>query len=167
MIAPDFAPFTGTSLAITKEGAVADQIQIGSPQGGGNGSGLERAPFSWPVLELDATFPESLRPHVSAIEVDFPSSHAMGIARSLCRDVDRIAGKIVSFSDLEAFEGDLLIHWRSADRSITLICPAGADRQAKLYREELRDGRFFRSDIKPEPRASDIALAIKWVWNQA
>jgi hypothetical protein len=116
------------------------------------------------VLELDATFPEALRRSAADAELDFPSHHAMATARSLCFDVDRILRSIVSFTDVEAFEGDLLIHWRSADRWTTLICPSGPDRKAKLYREELREGKLLHSDFAVGPRASDIASAIRWVW---
>jgi hypothetical protein len=167
MITPNVSPLSSPSSAVTREGALADWIQALSPQAGGAGIAPGDFPLTWQVIELDTTFPEILRPDATTVEVDFPSQYAMGIARALCYDVDRIIGNIVSFADCEAFEGDLLIHWRSADRGITLICPSDSDRQPKLYREELRDGKLLKSEIMPDPRASDIALAIKWVWNEA
>ncbi len=164
MITPNVTPILSPSSAITREGAVADCLQGRSLSGGG-----QPAPetFSWQVLELDATFPEGLRSHAATTDPDFPSQHAVKTARTLCYDVDRIVGAIVSFSDAEAFEGDLLIHWRSPNRGITLICPADSGREPKLYREEVSDGRVLSSDIMPNPRASDVAREIKWVWDQA
>ncbi len=162
MIVPNSTPISGTS-AVTREGAVADYIYSCSAAAGG------RAPefvFSWQVAELDATFPESLRPFLISTGMDFPSSHAMGIARDLCHDVDRILGTTVSFSGLECFEGDLLIHWRSAERGITLICPSDLRREPKLYREELSGPRLLKSDIAANPHASDVAREINWVWKR-
>jgi hypothetical protein len=166
MIALNTPTPASPSLAVSREGGVADRIQALWEHSGTTGGSKETATFSWQVLELDTTFPDVLRPQSDCADADFPTVHAMSTARALCADVDRILGETVSFADLEAFDGDLLIHWRSPDRSMTLICPAGPDRKAKLYREELSPGAAVKSDITAEPRASDIARAIRWVWNK-
>jgi len=166
MIGADVISQLKPSSAVTREGALADFFFQNRSHAGDGGRGDE-IPVSWQVLELDVTFPETLRPVSEAAENDFPSAHAMDIARSLCRDVDRILGNIVTFSDIEAFEGDLLVHWRSSDRWITLICPSGRERKTKLYREELNEAKLLKSETIIEPQASDIAEAIRWVWGAA
>jgi hypothetical protein len=167
MMLPNIAPITNSSSAVSREGAVADFIYMlsSTPALTGRPS-AETLDFSWQVLELDATFPEMLRQDITSIGEDFPSKHALGIAKSLCADLDRILPRVVSFSDLEAFEGDLLLHWRSESRSVTLICPADSTRRRKLYREQLDDRLIKETDIAPSPRASDLAREIQWVWNR-
>ena len=167
MMLPNVAPIASSSSAVSREGAVADFIYMlsAAPALTGRPS-AEMIEFSWQVLELDATFPEMLRLDITNCGEDFPSKHALGIARSLCADLDRILPKVVSFSDLEAFEGDLLLHWRSESRSVTLICPADSMRPAKLYREQLDNGRTTKTDIAPGPRVSDLAREIQWVWTR-
>ena len=167
MMLPSFGTIAGSPSAISREGAVADFIYLlsSSPASGG-GPSAETTEFSWQVLELDATFPEMLRHDLTSSGEDFPSKHALRAARSLCADLDRILPKVVSFSDLEAFEGDLLLHWRSESRGVTLICPADSSRRTKLYREQMERGRGSKTDITPDPRASDLAREIQWVWNR-
>jgi len=166
MILTNVAPVLSSSSAISREGAVADFIQSRSSIA--TGSLLpEGSAFSWQVLELDATFPEILRPDIMKRDGDFPTRHALDTARSLCSNLDRILPNVVSFSDLEAFEGDLLLHWRSDSRSVTLICPSDSTRRTKLYREQVQTGGSLKTDIAPDPRASDLAREIKWVWNRA
>jgi hypothetical protein len=164
MISSIAAPFSSASSAVSREGAVADFIYTFSSAVAGDQPAPEGLAFSWQVLELDATFPEVLRPGLN--DGDFPSRHALGLARSLCSDLDRILRKVISFSDLEAFEGDLLIHWRSGHRGVTLICPADSNRRAKLYREEIGPDRPLKTNISADPRASDLAREIQWVWNK-
>lgn len=167
MMLPNVAPVASSSSAVSREGAVADFIYKLSSAPALTGRPLaETVEFSWQVLELDSTFPEMLRHDLTNWGEDFPSKHALGIARSLCADLDRILPKVVSFSDIEAFEGDLLLHWRSESRAVTLICPADATRRVKLYRELLENGRAVKTDIAPNPRVSDLAREIQWVWNR-
>jgi hypothetical protein len=159
------APAGRSSSAVSREGAVADIIRMLSLPPVLQGQPPEPVEFSWQVLELDSTFPETLRRDLVPCGADFPSEHALQIGRVLCADLDRILPRVVSFTDLEAFEGDLLIHWRSETRSVTLICPADSTRKAKLYREEHDGNHTLKSDISPDPRASDVAREIQWVWN--
>jgi hypothetical protein len=167
MMLPNGAPTTSSSSAVSRDGAVADFIYaLSSPPSLTGRPSAETLDFSWQVLELDATFPEMLRLDITNGGDDFPSKHALGIARSLCADLDRILPRVISFSDLEAFEGDLLLHWRSDSRSVTVICPANSMRPAKLFREQLDNGRTAKTHIAPNPRASDLAKAIQWVWNR-
>ena len=153
------------AAAVSREGAVADGAWASYAVATGP-TPTWQLPFSWLVLELDAAFPESLRPHF-VDDPDFPSQHALGVARSLLYDVDRIFGLTSSFSDLESFDGDLLLYWRSGNCGIVLICPANGSRSPKIYREVLREGVAFETDLHQDPRASDLAGLINWVRNPA
>jgi hypothetical protein len=65
-------------------------------------------------------------------------------------------------SVVEASEGDLLIHWDTAVKSVVLICPASAGKPAQIYREVLDGKRAVHSEIMDaSPRALSDALA--WV----
>jgi hypothetical protein len=164
MIVPLVVPGSPSSaIAITREGAVADRALSACI---GNDLTLRGKPFSWLVLELDAAFPEGLRPHPD-LDADFPSRYALSTARSLLSDVDRIFGLTASFSDLDSFEGDLLIHWRSGNAGIALICPSDSTRVAKVYRERVENDAAVESVLIENPRPSDIVGLIKWIKNPA
>jgi hypothetical protein len=93
---------------------------------------------------------------------DIPSSRAQETAKRLLSEAQLKRPIYVIASAVEASEGDLLIHWDTAIKSVVLICPASAAKPAQVYTEVLDGRRAVQSEmIEASPQTLSDALA--WV----
>ena len=80
-------------------------------------------------------------------------------AKHLLEEANAIAPIYLAASEVESFEGDLLIHWTTTNKRLTLISPREQDRPLKLYRR-IANGW---SELTPNPVANDLSSALLWV----
>jgi hypothetical protein len=67
-------------------------------------------------------------------------------------------------SSIEQFEGDILIRWHLADKTMMLVCPAEEGQQAILYREiSASTNEGARTLLKKSATADDLAYGMSWM----
>lgn len=94
---------------------------------------------------------------------DKPSEHAVMQALLLVREVEEISPSAPAATDIEGFEGDVLLHWNFGPRSISLVCPADRNRSIKLYKETVVDGRAATTGLINSPSASIVTANLRWI----
>jgi hypothetical protein len=138
---------------------------------GGNGSVHGESP-AWPALECGAMIgPDSLVRTIREIEKlvapppeheDVPTAVAQENAKRLLAEAQTIRPVYVIPSAVEASEGDLLIHWDTAIKSVVLICPASNAKPAQIYMETLDGRRAVHSEMV-EASPQSLSEALAWV----
>ncbi len=93
---------------------------------------------------------------------DAPAAVAQESAKRLLSEAQMDRPIYVIPSAVEASEGDLLIHWDTAIKSVVLICPASATKPAQIYTEVLEGRRAVHSELV-EASPQSLSSALAWV----
>lgn len=93
---------------------------------------------------------------------DAASAVAQESAKRLLSEAQMDRPIYVIPSAIEASEGDLLIHWDTATKSVVLICPASTTKPAQIYREVLDGRRAIHSEMV-EASSHSLSSALAWV----
>ncbi len=91
-----------------------------------------------------------------------PSADACAEARTFLAEVNRISPIPCDASVIEASDGDLLIHWDAAAKSLVLIFSAGGGAPS-LYRESLSGVHPVDSNLHRNVDARELSEALEWV----
>jgi hypothetical protein len=94
---------------------------------------------------------------------DFPTEHALRSVKRLLGEAAGISRTNAPPSSIECFEGDVLMHWRFADRGISLISPADPAKRPKLYRETVKGDLAAITELKEGASSSDLVEWLQWV----
>jgi hypothetical protein len=93
---------------------------------------------------------------------DAPAVLAQECAKRLLSEAQLVRPIYVIPSASEASEGDLLIHWDTAVKSVVLICPASTAKPAQIYTEVLDGRRAVHSEMV-EASQQTLSDALAWV----
>jgi hypothetical protein len=86
---------------------------------------------------------------------DRPTKAVSDSAIKMIRTADECSLMYLAASEIESFEGDLLVHWTIRDKRVTLIV-SGPDGRIKLYKR----GKSNLSELIPNPAAIDLVSAL-------
>jgi hypothetical protein len=90
---------------------------------------------------------------------DRPDEAVIARAEAILRKANQHDPIYLEASEIEGFEGDLLIHWATEQKRLTLVSPKQPDQNLRLYR---RMANGWTEHV-PNPSPADIVTAIKWV----
>ena len=138
---------------------------------GGNGS-VHGQTLAWPLIGSSAIIgPDSFVRTIQEIkglndlaaqQGEAPTAVAQQTAKTLLAEAQAYRSIYVIPSAVEASEGDVLIHWDTASKSVVLICPASTARPAQIYTEVLEGRRAVHSEMA-EASARTLSDALAWV----
>jgi hypothetical protein len=98
----------------------------------------------------------------SAIETEPPEDRPLEVvgeaAIGMIKAADKHSLVYLTASEIESFEGSLLVHWTVQNKRVTLIS-SGPDGHIKLYKK----GTSNLSELIPNPSASDLSTALTWI----
>jgi hypothetical protein len=86
---------------------------------------------------------------------DRPTRAVSESAIKMIRNADECSLMYLAASEIESFEGDLLVHWAIREKRVTLIA-SGPDGRVKLYKR----GKSNLSELIPNPTAIDLVSAL-------
>jgi hypothetical protein len=95
------------------------------------------------------------------IEAEPPEDRPLGVVSEgvikMIKDADEYSLVFLTASEIESFEGNLLIHWVIREKRVTLI--GGPDGHIKLYKK----GNANLSELIPNPSARDLSIALNQI----
>jgi hypothetical protein len=86
---------------------------------------------------------------------DRPTKAVAEAAIRMIWDADTCSPMYLAASEIESFEGDLLVHWTIRGKRVTLIS-SNPDGHVKLY----KSGSSHLSELIPNPSAKDLVIAL-------
>lgn len=89
---------------------------------------------------------------------DRPSGIVGEAAIEMINTADRLSLVFLKASEIESFEGSLLVHWTVRNKRVTLIA-SGPDGHIKLYKKHTTN----LSELIPNPSATDLSTALNWI----
>lgn len=90
---------------------------------------------------------------------DRPSEYAKRRIVHLLAEAQNVSRIYIAASDVEGFEGSLLVHWTAHGKRVVLISPRSEDKPPSLYRK-VADGW---SELMQDPTPTDLAASLAWV----
>jgi hypothetical protein len=93
---------------------------------------------------------------------DTPTRSARDIAIDLLSQAQIRRPFYVMATTVEGSEGDLLIHWDTAFKSVVLICPSSTDKAPQVYQEVLEGKKARHSEIH-DASPTTLSDALAWV----
>lgn len=113
------------------------------------------------VISLTATS-EITSEIKNVIETEPPEDRPMEAVSQSAIEMIKAADKhslvYLTASEIESFEGSLLVHWTVQNKRVTLIS-SGPDGHVKLYKK----GPSNLSELIPNPSPGDLSTALNWV----
>jgi hypothetical protein len=98
----------------------------------------------------------------SVIETDPPEDKPLRVvgeaAVEMIEAADSHSPIFLTASEIESFEGNLLVHWEVRNKRLTLIA-SGPDGRTKLYKKAASN----LSEIIPNPSPIDLSDALTWI----
>ena len=92
-------------------------------------------------------------------EEDRPTSAVVERAVALLRAAQIVEPIYLRASEVEGFEGDLLIHWRTPQKRVTLVAPKQSDQSVRLHKRRASGWSEFAN----APSPADMVSALKWL----
>jgi hypothetical protein len=90
---------------------------------------------------------------------DRPSEETIRRVELLLKESHAHFPVYLAASEVESFEGALLIHWTTLNKRLTIISPRELDRPLKLYKRVASGW----SQLTPNPSPVDLTAALQWV----
>ena len=89
---------------------------------------------------------------------DRPTGNVVLRLTTLLAESHAHAAIFIGASEVESFEGDLLVHWQSSGKRVTIISPRQEEQPLRLYRK-LSTGW---SQLMQDPSPTDVTAALQW-----
>lgn len=93
---------------------------------------------------------------------DRPTEETIRRAKHFLEEAHVHSPVYLTASEVESFEGDLLIHWTTPNKRIAIISPHQQNQPLKLYKT-ISSGW---SNLMSNPSPVDLNLALQWVMQQ-